>query len=325
MLFKFASRVEKKLLRIIRRLVYGNILPEKNLNNLDGDALNNFISSSIIADQPFMVARFGSIELSASLFPYIVSLPLLERYKFYVQGKIDYIRSTEEYKQFLMEPLCNNAGFFPKDTTLLERYSELVTNDVRELDCCCCNWEREDLMEKFFSNTVVFAYLNDLEPYDYAIPWSQALDRKKVLVVHPFAGTIESQYSKRKLLWEDKNVLPDFDLKTIKAVQSIAGEKVPFDTWFDALDYMKSEMDKIDYDVAIIGCGAYGFHLAAHAKRQGKKAIHLGGATQILFGIKGKRWDNLPAVSKFYNENWVYPSIDETPRNNNRVENGCYW
>lgn len=34
-------------------------------------------------------------------------------------------------------------------------------------------------------------------------------------------------------------------------------------------------MDAYDYDVAIIGCGAYGMHLAAHAKRKGKIAIHL--------------------------------------------------
>ena len=86
-----------------------------------------------------------------------------------------------------------------------------------------------------------------------------------------------------------------------------------------------SQMDAIDYDVAIIGCGAYGFSLAAHTKRMGKKAIHLGGATQILFGIKGKRWDELPAVNKFYNKYWVRPLPEETPARKERVEGGCYW
>ena len=127
------------------------------------------------------------------------------------------------------------------------------------------------------------------------------------------------------MLWDDPVVLPAFELKTIKAVQSIAGEDVPYRDWFEALDSMKAQMDSMDYDIAIIGCGAYGFHLAAHAKRMGKKAVHLGGATQILFGIKGKRWDELPEVSKFYNEYWVYPSPDETPQNKGRVEGGCYW
>lgn len=32
-----------------------------------------------------------------------------------------------------------------------------------------------------------------------------------------------------------------------------------------------------DYDICLIGYSAYGFPLAAHAKRKGKKAVHLGG------------------------------------------------
>lgn len=88
---------------------------------------------------------------------------------------------------------------------------------------------------------------------------------------------------------------------------------------------MKAQMDAIDYEVAIIGCGAYGFHLAAHAKRTGHKAVHLGGATQILFGIKGKRWDEMPAVNKLFNKYWVYPPQTDRPKNYDKVEGGCYW
>lgn len=40
---------------------------------------------------------------------------------------------------------------------------------------------------------------------------------------------------------------------------------------------------KFDFDVAIIGCEAYGFPLAARLKRAGKIVVHMGGATQILF------------------------------------------
>ena len=180
-------------------------------------------------------------------------------------------------------------------------------------------------MMPFFSKDIRFAELADMEPYDYAKPWSRALAGKKVLVIHPFAKTIEAQYQKRENLWENKDVLPAFELKTIKAVQSIAGEKTPFKDWFEALHHMEEQMDAIDYDIAIIGCGAYGFSLAAHAKRKGKKAVHLGGATQILFGVKGKRWDDMPAVNKFYNEYWVRPLPEETPARKNSVEGGCYW
>jgi hypothetical protein len=93
---------------------------------------------------------------------------------------------------------------------------------------------------------------------------------------------------------------------------------------------MKSEINKQDYDVCLIGCGAYGFPLAAHVKRMGKKAIHMGGSLQLLFGIKGKRWENsnynpIYNYSKLMNEHWVYPGEEEKPQNAASVEGGCYW
>ena len=139
---------------------------------------------------------------------------------------------------------------------------------------------------------------------------------------------IAKQYKKRKLLFKN-NLLPDFDLKTIKAVTSFLDEKTEFKTWFDALDSMKKQMDQIDYDIALIGCGAYGFNLAAHAKKSGKKSVHLGGALQILFGIIGSRFEN-PIVGdgiylKLFNEHWVRPSNEERPKSHNSLESGAYW
>ena len=97
---------------------------------------------------------------------------------------------------------------------------------------------------------------------------------------------------------------------------------------FDALEWMYQEAMKIDFDVAIIGCGAYGFPLAAKLKQAGKQAIHLAGATQLLFGIKGKRWEEdktFEYVQKFFNDSWVRPGESEKPKKSDVVEGGCYW
>ena len=174
-----------------------------------------------------------------------------------------------------------------------------------------------------------------LEPYWAIEPWTRALEGKKVLVIHPFASLIESQYAeKRELLFQDKRVLPSFELKTLQAVQSIGGES-DFKDWFEALDWMNSCMDATDYDIALIGCGAYGFPLAAHAKRMGKQSVHLGGALQLLFGIRGKRWDDpsygVPVFGvqnmykRLFNEAWVYPTENMQPKSADKVEGGCYW
>ena len=87
---------------------------------------------------------------------------------------------------------------------------------------------------------------------------------------------------------------------------------------------MITDIQKLNFDIAIIGCGAYGFPLAAAVKRMGKQAIHLGGATQLLFGIRGNRWEN-SELRRFFNEYWVKPGIDEIPSHAGKIENGCYW
>ena len=67
-------------------------------------------------------------------------------------------------------------------------------------------------------------------------------------------------------------------------------------------------------------------NLAAHAKRNGKIAIHLAGWTQMLFGIYGNRWiEDQPEYHRFVNEYWIRPSEKERPDNVDKVENACYW
>lgn len=127
-------------------------------------------------------------------------------------------------------------------------------------------------------------------------------------------------------MFADNRVLPEFkSLETIRAVQTLAGTKSDFADWFEALNSMKMEMEKKDFDVVIIGCGAYGFPLAAHAKRMGKKAIHLGGPTQLLFGIKGKRWVENKKFEDIINNYFVFPASADKIEGSAKVENSCYW
>lgn len=110
-------------------------------------------------------------------------------------------------------------------------------------------------------------------------------------------------------------------------MQTIAGtQNNDFETWFDALDFMKNEISSKDFDIALIGCGAYGLPLAAHVKRMGKIAIQLAGWTQMLFGIYGNRWiEDQKEYAHFVNEHWTRPNETEKPKHSAIVENGCYW
>lgn len=237
------------------------------------------------------------------------------------------IGARKHFSKKIKIRIHRNAGVFPCNEENFFRYGMITKEAAKKVDLLGV-WNTR--MQNYLINEVCrkgidLTSLSYLEPYYSNSPWTTALKGKKVLVIHPFKKSIEQQYNKRTLLFENPDMLPEFDLSVIKAVQTIADEKDErFKDWEEALNYMYSEAKKIDFDVAIIGCGAYGMPLAAKIKDYGKVAIHLGGATQLLFGVKGGRWDNQPA-GKLYNEHWVRPLKEETPKNFNIVENACYW
>jgi hypothetical protein len=291
----------------------------------------NYIYDAIVSDKPCMIARYGSVELYC-LTNYLGVKKGWTNFIKYILGKSE----AWWWIPQRLEELKNNAGFFSLEIPLVKQYCETILADTKELDILASWISKEKLIEKeLFHSRKIF--LPHLEPYYALEPWTRALEGKKILVVHPFAKLIKHQYQEnRTKLFKNDQVLPLFDLKIFPAIQSIGGESNGFLSWFDALDYMKSEIDKIDYDIAIIGCGAYGFHLAAHVKRSGKKAIHMGGATQLLFGIKGNRWEdpmygvkewNLPYgfYTNMFNEYWVKPGEEGRPKNAESVEGACYW
>lgn len=280
-------------------------------NLFSAEKINKYIKKKINEDIPFMVGRFGATELFA-----------IRTFDFRIESKYDKA----------LEQLQTWSGFFPKNNESGYKFCETMLPLIENADVMGI-WMlpfEEYYLKLYGSDSLQLSYLLDIEPWGSpSNPWSAALKGRKVLVIHPFEETIKSQYDKRELLFPGTDILPEFELKTLKAVQTIAGEKDErFVTWFEALEWMYQEAMKIDFDVAIIGCGAYGFPLAAKLKQAGKKAIHLAGATQLLFGIKGRRWEEDNAfnyVQKFFNEAWVYPSEADKPKQAQKVEDGCYW
>jgi hypothetical protein len=283
-----------------------------------GQEASDFLKGKILAGVPLMVARLGAVELNCMLTYHSIrqDLPRREKCLRFIKGRI----KPFWWEKKIVTAMSNNAGFFPPTESMLSRFYERMVSDLGWTDVLG-SWMLGESVFRGYSPAANTVPLYDLEPYRHRDPWSEALGGKTVLVVHPFEETIRKQYGRRKFLFPDRRVLPDFELKTLKAVQSAAGCEVPFPDWFRALEFMAERMECIRFDIALIGCGAYGFPLAAFAKQLGRQAIHLGGALQLLFGIKGKRWDQ----ANLYNEQWVRPARDETPSNSGRIESGCYW
>ncbi len=278
---------------------------------LDPEEANRKIYDWINEGKPRMIARYGSNEAYATAEAIGMSLGIKKN-----------IRSE------IVTSINRNAGVFPYGEEMAFKFGMYMKDVSYEVDMLAY-WKtfmQDYLINNVCRKDIYITHLSNLEPFCFENPWTMALKGKKVLVIHPFANSIKSQYENRKLLFDNENILPEFELNVLKAVQTIAYEKDDrFDDWFQALEYMYNEAMKFEFDVAIIGCGAYGFPLAAKLKKEGKVAIHLGGMTQLLFGIKGKRWDNDPVVSKLYNEYWIRPHDSDTPVRANMIEGGCYW
>ena len=281
---------------------------------LGREATNEWIAKQIRSGEPFMVARFGNTELNI--------MAGVEKRRLFGN-----IAENEKHIKEWFERSQEGAGLFPNDYELPEKFTDIMLESCRQVDLqAMFHCYMDDYFFEEYMPQAKITFINHIEPWRSRNPWSAALKGKRVLVIHPFEQSIREQYEKREQLFLNNKVLPTFELLTLKAVQTSAGENDErFSTWFEALDYMFKEAMKIEFDIAIIGCGAYGFPLAAKIKQAGKQAIHMGGVTQILFGIKGRRWLDNPRAGITFNDAWVFPKESETPKNCNVVENHCYW
>ena len=283
---------------------------------------NEIILNVLNENKPTFITRFGATELSIIRFFY---------------NNIKNYNMT--FPDNLKEQIKKASGFFSPTDEYLTRFCCESINMIKNIDVIGVWNFKDDLEEKLLhkynqnAKLVSISSIGDLI-WKFDSPWTQYLKNKKVLVIHPFEKTIIQQYQKRELLFKNPLTLPEFKLKTIKAVQGICGseETKKYENWFKALNSMYQKIDQTDFDIALIGAGAYGMFLANYIKHKGKQAIHVGGALQLLFGIKGSRWTKEYTGNfsqNFVNEHWTYPLKEDTPSNIKELtkyeKSTCYW
>lgn len=274
---------------------------------------NEMIKGKILSEEPFFCCRYGNSEVTACFFSELKN-----------KGIIPQITND------LLQTAKTGPGVFPKSETVYLEFAQKYIESFRSADFNSY-WGtvlmEEYLIDNHMSKSCVQYAMRALEPFQYEEPWTWALEGKKVLVIHPFADLIEQQYQKRNVLF-DKKILPDMELITLKAIQS-SGETVPegYADWCEAFSYLEEKCQNIDFDVALLGCGSYAVPLASSIKRMGKKSIVLGGMMQLMFGIKGARWEeSRPDIVAMYNEHWVRATGGYVVKDaKNMVDGPAYW
>lgn len=267
---------------------------------------NQFITESLLSDAPCLIGRCGHTECR-----------IVGEWTFY-KGRFGRLTKKEAHQY---------SGIFPVNAELLSQFAQVYSKSISSVDLLGF-WHtsfQPRLLSEFHSH-LKLAPLSALEPYLHAAPWSAALAGRRVLVVHPFSTSIGLQYrTRRGKLFDNTLVLPDFSLQVLNPPQTLAPFTGGYRNWIDALNDLTEKVLQHQFDVALLGCGAYGLPLGAAIKAAGKQAIHLGGALQVLFGIRGKRWEKIPTIAALMNEHWVRASKEETPFFASLVDEGCYW
>lgn len=258
------------------------------------------IRHELLANKPSFVARFGWTEINA-IIAYTEGIQRGVRYGWLARSGI---------RHFVDNPrlLKEMSGFFTNDIQSVKKFCHYQMDIMEDIDICVSWMKQERFVEKYMHNAV---WVSDRALFDPSVdvPWTRALHGKRVLVVSPFAKSIELQYSKRDKLFENKDYLPEFDLHTYRPVQVVNDEVTDYGAWWEALEVMKAEISEYEFDVALLACGAFGHPLCAHIKSIGRKSVYMGGELQLLFGIYGDRWVGNPII----NEHWIRPLKEDLP------------
>ncbi|MCR4562638.1 MAG: hypothetical protein K5694_05505 [Bacilli bacterium] len=266
------------------------------------------IKERIESGEPFSAIRFGGTEISCLNGHEKIQLGLKKTYK-------DSIRWAMKIR----------GGFFPPEDEILNQYCDEFEKYSQYIDyLAISNLHMEDYFYlKYCPNAKVISNWG-LEPL--LGMWSSALKGKKVLIITGFKQEILDQYKKREDLFPNEDILPEFaSLEVLEAPHTQGDlDEYPAQNSLILLEEMKKKISEIDFDIALVGAGAYGSLLCLYCRSLGKSAIQTGGSIQTLFGIMGKRWENREHVAKRVNENWIRP-YNKPPKGFEKIDKGAYW
>ena len=222
--------------------------------------------------------------------------------------------------------LFTNSGFFPLEKKEFYGFLSSYRQALQHLDGIF-PWQTESFLALYESALVCqnLPHARLLSGLTLSPCLAPHLSHLRWLVVSPFVKTMKSQLAKLGKIhppgrgnWRDTARHCRFIACPLAA--SLVSS--PYSSLSVGLaDLQKKITEADDFDVLIVGAGAWSLPLLMAAKSRGKIGIHMGGTTQNIFGIKGGRWDS----HGIYTRHWVRPSPEETPSERFKIESGCYW
>lgn len=237
----------------------------------------------------------------------------------------------------LIHNLLFVAGLFFKNKDSIERYVDLYLKAILNSkllgiwDGCMKSQAIDfyDILDKQHAN-IKQIKAQSIEPYYFMYNdeyrFNEIIKEKKILIISSHVETMKLQLKHLDKLFP-KKIFQNNEFIFFKPPMTHAGNHNHTD-WENNFNKFKDDIISLnnDFDLALVSCGGYGMIISNFIKEKcNRDTIYVGGALQLWFGIKGKRWDLNPKVSKFYNQYWVRSIPSEIPVGNKFVEDSCYW
>lgn len=289
------------------------------------DNSNKQIINLIEKNKPFIVARFGIGPETYITYEYSLTKEM----------NLSYLNKETNALNIAGIYFNKNDTEYKKLRLYINSYETCVKNC--DLLASFYKYRNMEIIQNYYSNkySVSQIHSRSLEPF-YQIqenikPWTHYLKGKKVLIINPFVDSFQKQLKNGFQIFKDENkkiFLDGQDFVFYKSYQTVADNHI-HDSWFETFNLMCKDISKIEFDIALLGCGGYGLPICNFIKTKlNKSAIYVGGGLQLLFGVMGTRWENNKMWREIIKENdskFIRPSGDEICRNYKTIENGSYW
>lgn len=113
---------------------------------------------------------------------------------------------------------------------------------------------------------------------------------KKILIISPFCELMKKQLDKLKYLYNKEINVEFCFLNTYITYYDEDNNKytnIPHNNFKETVEYYKSQINNIDFNIALLSCGSYAHFIGEHIKNINKKAFYVGGILQLYFGLYG--------------------------------------
>lgn len=277
---------------------------------------NEYIKSLIESNEPFLISRVGDLETKVS---------------------VQYDSNGHVNSNVSCNILHVKNGIYCNNMEELNIYAKLHAECIQNSTALACfnpgshvTHSENHFVKKYKLKTVPSRIV---EPFycieQDLIPWSHSLLGKKVLIINPFVDSMQQQLKNGFQIFKHQPLFLEGQEFIFYKCFNALGMNKPHNNWIETFEIMCNDISKLDFDIALLGCGGYGLPLCNYIhKNLNKSAMYVGGGLQLFFGVMGNRWESRDFWKTIIAENgctFIKPSKEEQIKNQNRIENACYW